>query len=230
MRAKGINAFVFTLGDDPAPLTEIADEATLVLNIPAGRRQQDLSAYQQHMCELIDTLADTALSHLIFTSTTSVYGDTTSSIVTEDTPPAPDTTSAHANAVIEAHLQRKMPKRYSILRLAGLTGPDRHPVHMLAGKSLDKGNKKINLIHSTDVVAAINVLIRKGPMNRVLHLSCTQHPKRGEYYTACAEKLLLPAPTFSGTDAPATGKEVDASLSLALLGLELKVPDPFNMC
>lgn len=230
MRARGMTALRFTLGDDVAPLTQLADGATLLLNIPAGRRHNDLTEYQAHMCDLVKAFAQTSLGHLIFISTTSVYGDQTDDPVTEHSPLAPDTASAHANAGIEACIKTMLPERYSILRLAGLTGPDRHPVHMLAGRTLDKGNKRINLVHISDVVNAIDVLVNRGPANRVLHLCSELHPKRGEYYTSCAKKLHLPAPTFSDTSEPPCGKTVDAADTLNYLGLSLVMPDPDGMC
>lgn len=230
MRAQGMTALRFTLGDDVTSLTRLADGATLLLNIPAGRKQQDLAEYQQRMSDLVKALSATRLSHLIFISTTSVYGDQTDDAVNEQSPLAPETASAHANAAIEACVKASLPDRYSILRLAGLTGPDRHPVHMLAGRTLEMGNKRINLVHISDVVNAIEVLVRRGPANRVLHLCSKLHPKRGEYYTACAEKLHLPAPTFRATNKAACGKTVDATETLNYLALSLVVPDPEGMC
>ena len=59
MRARGITALRFTLGDDISPLTDLADDATLLLNIPAGRRQQDLAEYEKQMCDVVKAFAKT---------------------------------------------------------------------------------------------------------------------------------------------------------------------------
>ncbi len=230
LRARGIDAYRYSLGEDPSHLLDNTRDATVLLNIPAGRRQTDLTEYQQQMCDLVDAFAKQPIRHLIFISTTSVYGDEVNGPVTEQSPVAPDTASAKANLTIEEHIRSTLPERYTILRLAGLTGPDRHPIHMLAGRSLDKGNKPINLIHIKDVSNAIEVLFNKGPAQRTLHLCSALHPKRGDYYSACAKKRHLPLPAFQDTDKPASGKIIDATATLAYLDLTLVIPDPADMC
>ena len=239
---KHIKGLVFSLGDDTTTLCEALGNATLVLNIPPGRRNTQLDDFTDNMLTLIDNAVAARVARIIFISTTSVYGDNRTDVLNEHASTQPETASAKAHVAIEQHLLDLKPNDkvdVKIVRLAGLTGPDRHPVNSLSGRSLNAGNKRINLVHIRDVVAALKTLIlaasskadssnsetSKTDSTDLYHLCSLQHPKRGEYYTQAANKKGIPAPTFSESDLPPTGKVIDAKASWDLLGI---VPDYAN--
>ena len=239
---KHIKGLVFNLGDDTITLCDEVSDATLVLNIPPGRRNTQLDDFTDNMLTLIDNAVAARVARIIFISTTSVYGDNRSDVLSEHASTQPETASAKAHVAIEQHLldlKTNAKVDVKIVRLAGLTGPDRHPVNSLSGRSLNAGNKRINLVHIRDVVAALKTLIlaasskadssnsetSKTDSTDLYHLCSLQHPKRGEYYTQAANKKGIPAPTFSESDLPPTGKVIDAKASWDLLGI---VPDYAN--
>lgn len=227
-----IQGLVFSLGNDTTALCDELSNATLVLNIPPGRRNTQLDDFTNSMLALIDNAVAANVARIIFISTTSVYGDARNDELNEHASTQPETASAKAHVAIEQHLlDLKMNAKVDvkIVRLAGLTGPDRHPVNSLSGRSLNAGNKRINLVHIHDVVAALKTLIladsSKVDSTDLYHLCSLRHPKRGEYYTQAANKKGIPAPTFSESDLPPTGKVIDAKASWDLLGI---VPDYAN--
>lgn len=220
----GVHAMCFSLGDDPTQLVKAGKDATVILNIPPGRRSQNLGDFRQQMCALIDGFMQHNARHVVFISTTSVYGDETNNVVTEMSAVDPQTESAKAHVAIENHLQRYPANRFTILRLAGLTGPDRHPVNMLSGKHFGSGNKVVNLIHIHDVTTALQRIIARGGKGETLHLCSLNHPKRGDYYSRCAHERGLPPPTFEDTTAEPIGKRVDAAWSWERLGVAPDYP------
>ena len=239
---KHIKGLVFNLGDDTITLCDEVSDATLVLNIPPGRRNTQLDDFTNSMLALIDNAVAANVARIIFISTTSVYGDARDDELNEHVSTQPETASAKAHVAIEQHLldlKTNAKVDVKIVRLAGLTGPDRHPVNSLSGRRLNAGNKRINLVHIRDVVAALKTLIlaasskadssnsetSKTDSTDLYHLCSLQHPKRGEYYTQAANKKGIPAPTFSESDLPPTGKVIDAKASWDLLGI---VPDYAN--
>ncbi len=229
---KHLKGLVFSLGNDTTALCDELVGATLVLNIPPGRRNTQLDDFTNSMLALIDSAVAANVARIIFISTTSVYGDARNDELNEHASTQPETASAKAHVAIEQHLlDLKMNAKVDvkIVRLAGLTGPDRHPVNSLSGRSLNAGNKRINLVHIHDVVAALKTLIladsSKVDSTDLYHLCSLQHPKRGEYYTQAANKKGIPAPAFSESDLPPTGKVIDAKASWDLLGI---VPDYAN--
>lgn len=238
---KHIKGLVFSLGDDTTTLCEALGNATLVLNIPPGRRNTQLDDFTDNMLTLIDNAVAARVARIIFISTTSVYGDNRTDVLNEHASTKPETASAKAHVAIEQHLldlKTNDKVDVKIVRLAGLTGPDRHPVNSLSGRSLNAGNKRINLVHVNDVVAALKTLIfadssknnsSKTDSTDLYHLCSLQHPKRGDYYTQAAQKKGIAAPTFSESDLAPTGKVIDAKASWALLGILPDYANPDDM-
>jgi nucleoside-diphosphate-sugar epimerase len=238
---KHIKGLVFSLGDDTTTLCEALGNATLVLNIPPGRRNTQLDDFTDNMLTLIDNAVAARVARIIFISTTSVYGDNRTDVLNEHASTQPETASAKAHVAIEQHLldlKANANVDVKIVRLAGLTGPDRHPVNSLSGRTLNAGNKRINLVHIHDVVAALKTLIladssknntSKTDSTDLYHLCSLQHPKRGDYYTQAAQKKGIAAPTFSESDLAPTGKVIDAKASWALLGILPDYANPDDM-
>ncbi|WP_077673549.1 NAD(P)H-binding protein [Salinivibrio kushneri] len=207
-----------------APLLE-AD--IVVINIAAGRRHADFDAYRDAMCAFIDRLAQAGVEHVLFISTTSVYGALQGK-VTEQTATAATTASGKAHEHIEAHLRETYGEKGTIMRLAGLIGGERHPSTMLAGRQgLSGGNEPVNLIHRSDVIAAISAIIHQRQWGHTFHLCAELHPSKSVYYSWAAREMGLQPPEYQ----PSTGngKWIDASQTLAQLGLNLRYASPYQM-
>lgn len=230
MSEQNITGVKFALGDDTSQLCQHLQDATFIINIPPGRRNTQLDGFTQHVIELINDAVAANVAHIIFVSTTSVYGDSTNETVTETSVPAPETASARAHIAIEEHLASLASKvTYTVLRLAGLVGPDRHPARSLSGRELPAGNKRVNLVHIADVVKGLLAVIETPLHQSTLHLCSMLHPKRGEYYSRAAAALNLPLPVFSDTEFEAMGKVIDASASWRALNITPAFSNPDDM-
>ena len=230
LQQQGITAVKYALGDDPSVLCNHLPNATLLLNIPPGRRNTDLTSFTDYMLQLIDAAISANVAHIVFISTTSVYGDATNDVLTEESTTQPQTASAKAHVTIEDYLLSKRGEvDISVVRLAGLVGPDRHPARSLSGRQLDAGNKRINLVHVHDIVRALTTIICDRPLNDVIHLCSLSHPKRGIYYVDAAKAMDIDAPLFSDTAAPPAGKVIDATKSWERLNISPAYGDPFRM-
>ena len=182
------------------------------------------------MLQLIDAALSAGVAHIVFISTTSVYGDDTNNVITEQSATNPQTASAKAHVTIENYLLSKQGEvDISIVRLAGLVGPDRHPARSLSGRQLDAGNKRINLVHVHDIVSALTLITCDKPLNDVIHLCSLSHPKRGTYYVDAANAMDIDAPHFSDTEAQPCGKVIDATQSWERLNITPTYGDPYNM-
>ncbi|MCW8092677.1 NAD-dependent epimerase/dehydratase family protein [Alteromonas sp. ASW11-130] len=228
IKEKGGSALYFELGNDPSELCQRSKNATVILNIPPGRRNQNLTQYTQRMCALIDSFVAHNARQIIFISTTSVYGEHERT-VTENAELMPQTESAKAHGAIETYLLQRAGDVATVVRLAGLVGPDRHPAKSLAGKRLSQAHRVVNLIHIEDIIRALKKLIGLPPSGKTLHLCCLDHPGRKEYYSFCAEKLNLPLPIFDDQEAGLSGKQIDATASWQYLGLTPRYASPFDM-
>lgn len=228
LRAEDWKAEQYQLGETLPAILGSSDIA--IINIPPGRRNLDPKDFIAKLQRTCRDLLQNETKNIIFVSTTSVYGDTTGTL-TEITECRPTTNSGKAHLEIEQYIHALMPKQATILRLAGLVGGKRHPAKNLSGKQhIPNPHQVVNLVHRNDVIAAIHAIINKQLWGHTLHLAATDHPKRGDYYRWAAKQLKISPPEFAESKSSiATGKIIDATMTLDLLTLELGYPSPFDM-
>ncbi len=217
--------------EQKAYFTELFNDRTVIFTLPpsAFQQQKAKSAPQenrltskkltQEQFKEIENTIQSFLSialkfgakKLFYTSSTSVYGNS-SGIINEALPAIPQTESAQICRLLEtAFIASPIPA--TILRLAGLIGPNRHPVYHLSGRSnIVSPYQLINLVHQTDVITAISMLItRTTPeQNKIYNIVSPCHPTRICYYEAVARRLHLPLPQFADA-MPELKKIIDGS-------------------
>ncbi len=132
---------------------------------------------------------------IIYTSSSSVYGNQ-EGVVNEDTLPAPESINGKEILQIEKFLLET--HKATIIRLAGLVGPKRHPIFYLSKKQdlISNPNQKVNLIHSDDIKEIVYKLITSKISFKIANLVCPKHPSRKEYYTFFAKKYGLKLAEF----------------------------------
>ncbi|MCP1659821.1 SDR family NAD(P)-dependent oxidoreductase [Neisseria perflava] len=146
-------------------------------------------------------LAESAgIKHLIFTSSTSVYGDRVREC-DETSPPEPQSAAARSILAVEQMLLESCIPNVDILRLGGLYSAERHPVSCLILKDkIGGGRQPVNSVHRDIAVDALFQTALRPQGKRVRNIVEPHHPSRAEFYTAEAAKLGLPAPDFDPDD------------------------------
>ncbi|MCF7521093.1 SDR family NAD(P)-dependent oxidoreductase [Neisseria sp. ZJ106] len=146
-------------------------------------------------------LAETlTVRHLIFSSSTSVYGDSVR-LCDETSPTDPQTESAHKIAAAEQLLLAADVPHIDIIRLGGLYSARRHPVSRLAGKTKLKGGKQpVNLIHEDEAVRTLFQTALNPNGKRIKNAVAAEHPPRAVFYRSEAAKLGIPLPEFDESD------------------------------
>jgi nucleoside-diphosphate-sugar epimerase len=231
LSSLGFLCVQFELGDTltQEKFSAIFNCDLLILNIPVGRKTTASEEFRANIDDLLKHAVNGNVNRVLFVSTTSVYGDQ-DCIVTEKSATAPTTQSGKINLAIEQRVQHYFAEKACIIRLAGLVGADRHPVHFLAGKTkLAAPHKVVNLIYQYDVIQGIKSIIKNETWGHTLLLSASDHPTRKSYYTWAAKQLNLTAPNFVEEQNQIKGKFIDATASLERLGLHLKYPSPYDM-
>jgi nucleoside-diphosphate-sugar epimerase len=85
----------------------------------------------------------------------------------------------------------------SVLRLAGLVGPERHPgKFLLAKRALKNSTAPVNLIHQQDAVGLILSLLTSASPQGIFNGVSDTHVSKALYYQAAAKSLGLELPTF----------------------------------
>ncbi|MEX0445317.1 SDR family oxidoreductase [Xenorhabdus sp. SGI246] len=219
----------------PDKLEQIMSVDVLVLTLPVSRVAGGGAEYVRAVQLLVDTALSYSVPHIIFTSSTSVYGSSIGHL-NEDAPLFPETQSARALVELENWLHQLPNTSVDILRLAGLVGSGRHAGRFLSGqKAIAGGENAVNLVHQDDAISAIKLLIQRSEGGNIYNLCAPEHPKRSEFYSQACRQLNLTPPEFLQSEGEEvenhTGKckTVDGSRICRELGFEYQYPDPGRM-
>lgn len=218
LEQAGIDAYQLMAGpnafDDN---TRFLQADILILTLPPKRGE---GGYLEKIVSLFVHFKEAGIQRILFTSSISVYGNE-KGLVTEDTVVHPDTASAAEIVALENALRASFPLT-TVLRLGGLTGPDRHPITSLAGRTdIPDGDAPINLVHLNDCIGIIKTVIDQNRWGEIFNVVPPYHPTKRAYYTQkAAERNLLP-PTFlhGGAD----GRIVDGSAISRIAGYTYSV-------
>lgn len=170
----------------------------LVLNIPPGRRNPDVEDDFPGLTEkVIEKAKSHDISWIIFTSSTSVYPKFGGITTEEDAKPGKAARKSGEALLKAEELIKTSGLDYTILRLGGLYGYDRHPIKYLKGKkNLDGALKPVNLVHQLDCVNIIEEVIIQKKRNEIYNVVSDGHPPRKEFYQCAAKKFKVTPPTF----------------------------------
>lgn len=153
---------------------------------------------------------------IIFLSTTGVYPENIGEVNEEYDFSEIDLQNPKVQ--IELELKKDLGNKSSILRLAGLFGPNRHPITALSKKGMVKdGESPVNLVHLLDVINIISKMIDMNTFPEVLNVCYPEHPKKKEYYTYFANKLNINAPVFEFEN---KNKIINSKKSINKLGVK----------
>ena len=233
-RMCGIESYLLEL--TPEPVCEADDLAALlsvdalVITLPASRTAAGGEGYRRSVQALVDSALAFNVPRIIFTSSTSVYGER-SGVVKESSELTPVTVAGRTLQELEDWLHDLPHTSVDILRLSGLVGPERHPGRFLAGKEgLSNGEQGVNLVHLDDVISAIRLLLQRPTGGHLYNLCAPGHPTRAQFYPTVARQLGLTPPTFTPDEETKDGgKIVDGSKICRELGFEYAYPHPETM-
>lgn len=188
----------------------------MVITLPPGK----LDDYAVALQTLITRAREGGVCHLIYISSTSVYGE--KGHCDESSPLMPETAQAVSLVQVEQFVQQAGFPFCTILRPSGLFGPGRYPGRFLSGKTLAGGGRVVNLVHQTDVIGVISVLLQQ-PCNDIFNLAAPDHPTRAQFYGQACQHAGLPLPQFSDMDDD--GKLIDGGRVESVLGYHYQVRD-----
>ena len=233
LRAQHVSDYVlqFTPGLKSAQsLHSFFDADVLVLNIPPGRRKENLrSWYRLLMDNLMPHLLASPISLVVFISSTSVYPDLNRVVQEEDAGTGELSDSGHAMLEAEQVLLARSEFGTAVLRFAGLYGNGRHPAKYLAGKTgLGKPEAPVNLLHLEDCIRVTERVIRRQVGGEIFNVCCDAHPNRKTYYTECARRMGLEAPSFAAPAETDSWKQVSSRKLRETLGYEFKYKSPYD--
>lgn len=178
----------------------IADDSffnaeVLFICIPPKRNSIELKDYPNKIKSIIEA-SKSIVKNIILISSTSVYADE-NKCVDEYSETHPDTDSGRVVLEAETILKNLQPDNYTIIRFAGLFGPDRNPGRFFAGKTdVPNGLAPVNLIHQVDAVGIACEILNKQAFGRTYNACSPNHSTKQEFYTYAAQESGLSKPHF----------------------------------
>ncbi len=202
--------------DKPRSLKRLAGIGNLILHFAPPQETGVVDRRTQALLAALST-GKILPRHLVYISTSGVYGDCSGAWVSEERPLRPRTGRALRRADAEARLRRFGRQRrvaVSILRAPGIYAGDRLPLARLErGLPLLQESEDIytNHIHADDLAAIAQAALSRGRAGRIYNASDDSVLKMGEYFDLLADRSGLPrAPRLPRT-------EVEQRLSPAML-------------
>ena len=200
LRAQGITPLQGNL-DDAASVRRLAGLATRVLHLapPAQHGQTDMRS--QHLSRAL--LLRTAPKHLVYGSTSGVYGDCQGAWVNETRSLAAQTPRALRRVDAEAQLRvwaLRSGATLSILRIPGIYALDREGgtprERLLRGTPVLQAADDVftNHIQADDLARACLAALWRGKPQRSYNVNDDTQLKMGDYFDLAADILGLPQP------------------------------------
>lgn len=217
-----------------AALSDLPPMNTIVFAVGMDRSRYDdiFDVYVEGLKRFIHFYPH-EIEHLIYVSSTGVYGDFGGDWVNEDSPTDPAREGGKACLAAEALLAQAT-DRWTVLRMAGLYGGDRVPTKSLIEKR-DWNRLSpvgyLNLIHQNDAVNVIDAASKIKPLGHTILCSDGNPPIRGEYYQYIADHFQLGEIPWPENASPnpnsrsANSKRIANQKMLAILNLTLQHPD-----
>ena len=210
LRALGVTPLLGNL-DEPASLARLAGLAQRVMHLapPAGAGRHDART-----ARLLQALARRGgVSHLVYGSTSGVYGDAQGARFDETRAVAPVNDRAWRRVDAETRVRcwaRRQGVRASILRIPGIYalnregGDPRQRVQRGAPLLRAEDDVYTNHIHADDLARACLAALWRGRPGRVVHACDDSELRMGDYFDVVADGFGLPrAPRLSRDEARA---------------------------
>jgi nucleoside-diphosphate-sugar epimerase len=201
LRAAGIVPLLGDL-DNPHSLHRLVGLPHIVLHFapPPVTTGKDASK-DNRTRNLLAALAQGNLpQRLIYISTSGVYGDCNSEVVTETRPVRAQNSRAMRRLDAENKIRQwagRCGVHASILRVPGIYANDRLPVERLQKATpaiVAAEDGYTNHIHAEDLAHIVISALRHAKPNRIYNTSDDHHMKMGDYFDAVADAFNLPHP------------------------------------
>ena len=202
LKAAGIQPL---FGDvtKPETLARLPRDFDWVVNCVAadGDAEDYRQVYLPGTRNLIEWLAPNPPKKFIYTSSTSVYGQTDGSQVKESSPTEPSVETAQVlleteKVLLAAAQEKKFPA--VILRVAGIYGPDRGHWFKQFLKNEARmegdGSRFLNMIHRDDLIGCIIAALKNGRPGEIYNAADDEPVSQLHFFQWLAQALDKPLP------------------------------------
>lgn len=214
LQHQGFNAVEYLLGNNVDQ--QLLECDVLIIAITS----KDVAAYQSLMSQINEQIT----KHLIFISSTSVYAYSGKAHDENSTSLDVENPLLQIEKLIQKH-----PKS-TIIRLAGLVGPGRHPGRFfVGGRTIKNPTAPVNFIHLVDCIGIIKTIIIKNAWNEIYNGCADNHPTKKVFYQQAIKALRLPELEFEQQSTTSNNKVINNHKVKKQLGYQFNYPDVLTM-
>ncbi len=231
LRKKGLDALQFAL--TPAPegtdYYRLFDSEILVVTLPPRSRQGDGELYLQQLTSLRTLIANSAVSRVIFISSTGIYPSANNGVPFAEEEQITEENAGNA-ILYRAETLMESPSSYqlTLLRMGGLMGGDRIPGIYFSGKEQVVGHTRVNFIHQEDAARMVAWVIDQGLWNQTFNGVAPEHPLRREVYAKNTSTLgILPPASYQDAADEKEGRRI-SSEKIRATGFTFHFPNPMD--
>lgn len=215
LKAAGIHPVTADISDI-AQLMAIPGRFDWVVNLVSsskGGPPEYQAVFVNGTKNLIEWLAREQPKKFVYTSSTSVYGQTDGSLVKETSPTEPSSETGKLlveaeRLLINAYQQSRFPA--VILRVAGIYGPSRGHLFLQylrnQAKITGKGDRILNMIHRDDLVRIIMLALKSARAGEIYNAVDDEPVAEIHFYRWLSETLGKWMPPFVTSEVPAHRK------------------------
>lgn len=172
------------------------DSDLLVISIPPRSKSPDSKGYPSKIQSIMDAAAESRIRQVIFISSTGVFEDGNFKVNEND---IPHPSSEAGNIILKAETILRSSDSFTttVIRFAGLTGPDRNLAKHFAGKmDIPNGLAPINLIHLEDCIGITLAIVKQSAFGMTYHGVTPDHPNRADFYSQACMMAGFEKPRF----------------------------------
>ncbi|RZL46473.1 MAG: SDR family NAD(P)-dependent oxidoreductase [Pedobacter sp.] len=167
----------------------------LIISVPPKVNSGQLP-YPDKIRSISAAAQNAGVKQIIMISSTGIYQDG-NFVVDEHIIPQPNTPVGRELREAENILKENGFFTTTIIRFAGLIGPERNLAKHFAGKKdIVNGLAPINLIHLDDCIGLTNAIIHQKAFGRTYHGVTPDHPTRKDFYTKACITSGFDKPSF----------------------------------
>lgn len=218
LEGKDIQPFVINLTNEEYESAGFFNSKILIINIPF----KGVSAFSA----LIDVIEKSNIAHVIFISSTSVYGNK-QGLISED-----DFDCLLPCALLEIEKLFTTNKNFSttVIRFGGLIGYRRNPALFFKNnRSVKNPEARVNMIHRDDCINIIALIIEHKVWGETFNCCADTHPTKREFYSYAAMQSGLPIPHFSKDNNDPAYKRIGNNKVKKFLKYKFIHPDLMNI-
>jgi nucleoside-diphosphate-sugar epimerase len=189
LSSAGLQSFIIDIDNITDNIQSFLHSDTLIINITS----KNVTGFKN----LLKEIEISPVKEVLFISSTSVYPAQIGLCQESEQLDM----ASHPLLIIEQLFSHNKYFKSTIIRFAGLIGGKRHPGRFFAsGKPIRFANAEVNLIHISDCLAIIGIIIKRHIFPELLNACADTHPSKAQFYTLNALALGFNQPNLSDGD------------------------------